>query len=152
VNLGNPRGAFYLFAFVAAIILVLLVVLVNALPQRPNLSPPAGFTPAAVLSPRTTAVAEPSRSPSPGESDAGQSVAGMPPVVVETFPVSGANGVQFIGRPHYEANGHTCVVRVKLEPGRLYGWWLNNGEDTGFTDRAGRPSVPYLLLFRTKAN
>jgi hypothetical protein len=105
----------------------------------------------------------------------------QPPVVVETFPVSGARDVppgeaeirvrfskpmtggswswstawenstpEFIGKPRYEADGRTCVVKVKLEPGRSYAWWLNSDKFKNFTDRAGQPAVPYLLIFQTK--
>ena len=103
------------------------------------------------------------------------------PVVVETFPVSGARGVapgeteirvrfskpmtdgswswstawenstpDFIGQPHYATDLRTCVVKVKLEPGRTYAFWLNSEKFQNFTDQAGHPAVPYLLIFQTK--
>jgi predicted Ser/Thr protein kinase len=115
--------------------------------------------------------------------DYGQTVAGLPPVVVETQPVSGARDVEpgvteirvrfskemadgswswstawensapeIIGQPHYESDGRTCVAKVKLEPGRTYAWWLNSNQFKNFTDLAGRPAVPYLLIFQTKPN
>jgi len=115
--------------------------------------------------------------------DAGQTVAGLPPVVVNTQPVSGARDVEpgvteirvrfskemadgswswstawensapeIIGQPHYESDGRTCVAKVKLEPGRTYAWWLNSDKFKNFTDLAGRPAVPYLLIFQTKPN
>jgi tetratricopeptide (TPR) repeat protein len=115
--------------------------------------------------------------------DYGQTVAGLPPVVVETHPVSGARDVEpgvteirvrfskemadgswswstawensapeIIGQPHYESDGRTCVAKVKLEPGRTYAWWLNSDKFKNFTDLAGRPAVPYLLIFQTKPN
>ena len=115
--------------------------------------------------------------------DAGQTVAGLPPVVVNTQPVSGARDVEpgvteirvrfskemadgswswstawensapeIIGQPHYESDGRTCVAKVKLEPGRTYAWWLNSDKFKNFTDLAGRPAVPYLLIFQTKQN
>jgi serine/threonine protein kinase len=108
-------------------------------------------------------------------------LAGQPPVVVETFPVSNARDVtpgevqlrvrfskemaddawswssawensepEFVGKPHYESDGRTCVVKVKLEPGHTYGFWLNSGKFHNFMDRDGRPAVPYLLIFQTK--
>ena len=108
-------------------------------------------------------------------------LAEQPPVVVETFPVSGARDVppgeaeirvrfskpmadgswswssawensepEYVGKPHYETDGQTCVVKVKLEPGRTYAWWLNSDRFKNFTDRAGQPAVPYLLIFQTK--
>ncbi len=113
--------------------------------------------------------------------DAGQTVAGLPPVVVETEPISGARDVapgvveirarfskemtdnywswsavwrdsmpEMIGEPRYESDHRTCVINVKLEPGRTYGFWINSEEHQYFTDKGGRPAVPYLLVFRTK--
>jgi Flp pilus assembly protein TadD len=117
---------------------------------------------------------------SPPETDR-LTLAEQPPVVVETFPVSGAREVQpgeteirvrfskpmadgswswstawenstpeFIGQPHYEADGRTCAVKVKLEPGRTYAFWLNSNQFKNFTDRAGQAAVPYLLIFQTQ--
>ena len=105
----------------------------------------------------------------------------QPPVVVETFPVSGVLDVasgeteirvrfskemadgswswstawenstpDFIGKPHYESDLQTCAVKVKLEPGRAYAFWLNSGKFQNFMDHEGRPAVPYLLIFQTK--
>jgi tetratricopeptide (TPR) repeat protein len=107
----------------------------------------------------------------------------QPPVVVETFPVSGAPEVtpgeteirvrfskkmadgswswstawenstpEFIGRPHYESDSRTCLVKVKLEPGRSYAFWLNSDNFHNFKDRQGNAAVPYLLIFQTKSN
>ena len=104
----------------------------------------------------------------------------QPPVVVETFPVSGARDVEpgeteirvrfskpmaegswswsdawensapeFIGSPYYEADQKTCVVKVKLEPGRTYAFWLNSEKILNFKDTENRPAVPYLLIFQT---
>jgi len=55
-----------------------------------------------------------------------------------------------LGKPHYEANHKTCVMKVKLEPGRTYGWWLNSERFHGFQDIQGHPSIPYLLVFQTR--
>jgi hypothetical protein len=108
-------------------------------------------------------------------------VAGLPPVVVETFPASGASNVEpgiteihvrfskemmdgswswstawqdstpeIIGEPAYEPGGRTCVIKVRLEPGRTYAFWLNSDKFQNFTDKTGRPAVPYLLIFSTK--
>ena len=108
-------------------------------------------------------------------------LAEQPPVVVETFPISGARDVapgeteirvrfskemtdgswswstawedsipEGIGQPRYQSDGRTCVAKVKLEPGRTYGYWLNSGNFGNFRDRGGRPAVPYLLIFQTK--
>jgi hypothetical protein len=109
-------------------------------------------------------------------------LAEQPPVVVETFPVSGARDVapgetdirvrfskpmtdgswswstawedsapDIIGRPHYEADGKTCVAKVKLEPGKTYAFWLNSEKFLNFKDDEGRPAIPYLLIFQTKS-
>jgi hypothetical protein len=56
-----------------------------------------------------------------------------------------------IGKPHYEADHQTCVMKVKLEPGKTYGWWLNSGKFQGFKDTQNHPAVPYLLSFKTAA-
>ena len=41
---------------------------------------------------------------------------------------------EFIGKPHYESDHRTCVVKVKLEAGKTYGWWLNSSKFHGFRD------------------
>lgn len=56
----------------------------------------------------------------------------------------------FIGDPHYDAALRTCSVKVKLEPNKTYGFWLNSQKFHGFCDSDGRPAVPYLLVFKTK--
>jgi len=55
-----------------------------------------------------------------------------------------------IGEAHYEPDRRTCVLKVKLEPGRTYAYWLNSGKFRNFQDRDGRAAVPYLLVFRTR--
>jgi serine/threonine protein kinase/tetratricopeptide (TPR) repeat protein len=116
---------------------------------------------------------------SPPETDR-PTLAEQPPVVVETFPVSGAQEVkpgeteirvrfskkmtngswswstawenstpEFIGQPHYLDDHCTCVVKVRLEPGQTYAWWLNSEQFKNFRDRAGQAAVPYLLTFQT---
>ena len=52
--------------------------------------------------------------------------------------------------PHYLADQCTCVMKVHLEPGRTYGWWLNSEKFENFKDRDGQPAVPYLLTFSTQ--
>ncbi|HEV2208111.1 MAG TPA: S41 family peptidase [Verrucomicrobiae bacterium] len=61
----------------------------------------------------------------------------------DTFP-------ETIGPPRYLADGCTCVLSVKLEPGRFYATWLNSENFHNFKDTSGQPAVPYLLTFRTK--
>jgi hypothetical protein len=54
-----------------------------------------------------------------------------------------------VGKPHYEADHKTCVMKVKLEPNKTYGFWLNSPRFHGFQDSQGHPAVPYLLVFQT---
>jgi len=115
--------------------------------------------------------------------ETGRILAEQPPVVVETFPVSGARDVapgiteirvrfskpmaagswswstawenstpESAEPPHYLADQCTCVMKVRLDPGRTYAWWLNSNKFKNFTDQAGRPAVPYLLIFQTRQN
>ena len=55
-----------------------------------------------------------------------------------------------VGRPRYEKDKRTCVLTVKLEPGKDYLLWINSEKFDNFKDGDGRPAVPYLLVFRTK--
>lgn len=57
-----------------------------------------------------------------------------------------------IGKPHYEADHKTCTLKVKLEPNKTYGYWLNSPSFHGFKDAQGHSAVPYLLVFQTKGN
>jgi len=54
------------------------------------------------------------------------------------------------GAPKYLDDKRTCVLPVKLESGKVYGYWLNSEKFHNFKDSDGRPAVPYLLVFRTK--
>ncbi len=132
--------------------------------ERVKQLPPALILPPTQLSPDSLSLAE------------------QPPVVVETFPVSGARDVpageteirvrfskamedgswswstawkksapESVDAPHYLADGRTCVIKARLEPGHTYAWWLNSGTFHNFKDHAGRPAVPYLLIFQTKS-
>ncbi|HPM84325.1 MAG TPA: Ig-like domain-containing protein [Candidatus Anammoximicrobium sp.] len=53
------------------------------------------------------------------------------------------------GAPKYLPDKRTCVLPVKLEPGKTYAIWLNSQKFGNFKDRDGRSAVPYLLVFRT---
>jgi hypothetical protein len=57
---------------------------------------------------------------------------------------------EVIGKPRYEADQKTCVLKVKLEPGKTYGYWINSQSFKNFKDRQGRSAVPYMLVFQTK--
>ncbi len=40
-------------------------------------------------------------------------------------------------------------MKVKLEAGKTYAWWLNSEQFHNFKDKEGNPAVPYLLIFQT---
>jgi RNA polymerase sigma-70 factor (ECF subfamily) len=54
------------------------------------------------------------------------------------------------GKPKYLADKRTCVLPVKLEPGKTYAVWVNSEKFVNFKDSDGRSAVPYLLTFKTK--
>ena len=54
-------------------------------------------------------------------------------------------------KPKYESDGKTCVLKVKLEPNKTYGYWINSQNFHGFQDKEHHAAVPYLLVFRTGA-
>ncbi len=53
------------------------------------------------------------------------------------------------GQIHY-VNKRTCVMPVKLEPGKTYVLWFNRAQFNSFRDTENHPSVPYLLVFETR--
>ena len=55
------------------------------------------------------------------------------------------------GKPRYESDKRTCVINVKLEPGRTYGTWLNSQRFGNFKDTNQLSAVPYLLIFETRS-
>jgi len=55
-----------------------------------------------------------------------------------------------VEKPKYEADHKTWTMKVKLEPGKTYGYWLNSQKFTNFKDTQGHSAVPYLLTFKTK--
>jgi len=59
------------------------------------------------------------------------------------------NELEGTGEPRYLADGRTCVLPVKLQPGKFYATWLNSDKFHNFQDSTGRPAVPYLLTFQT---
>ncbi|MFP6616368.1 MAG: Ig-like domain-containing protein [Candidatus Hydrogenedentota bacterium] len=58
---------------------------------------------------------------------------------------------EMVGKPRYEDDKRTCVIDVKLEPGKTYGTWLNSQRYGNFKDTGKRSAVPYLLIFKTKS-
>jgi hypothetical protein len=66
-------------------------------------------------------------------------------------PWKGANGT-VLGKPKYEPDQKTCVLKVKLEANKTYAFWINRGQYQNFKDQKGHSAVPYLLSFQTKGN
>lgn len=60
----------------------------------------------------------------------------------ETFP-------QTNGDIYYLDDRKTCVMPVKLQPGKQYDIWLNTKEFHNFCDKSGQPAMPYHLSFQT---
>jgi len=56
---------------------------------------------------------------------------------------------EMTGQPRYLPDGRTCVLPVRLQPGKFYALWLNSEKFNNFKDATGRPAVPYLLTFTT---
>ena len=54
------------------------------------------------------------------------------------------------GPTHYLADRRTCVVPVKLEPGKTYAMGINGGRFNNFKDAGGTPALPSSLAFRTR--
>jgi len=54
-----------------------------------------------------------------------------------------------LGKPHYDSDHRTCILKVKLEPNKTYGWWLNSQNFHGFQDTQGKAAIPYFLVFHT---
>ena len=55
------------------------------------------------------------------------------------------------GAIHYLPDQRTCVMPVKLEPGKTYVMGINGGRFENFKAKDGRPSLHYGLAFRTGA-
>ena len=64
-------------------------------------------------------------------------------VTRESFPKT-------TGPSKYENDKRTCVLPVKLAPGKTYGIWLNSAKFKNFKDTDEVPALPYLLVFQTK--
>lgn len=61
----------------------------------------------------------------------------------ETFP-------ETTGKPRYLEDKRTCVLPVKLEPGRTYVIALNKPPFDSFMDTNKRKALEYLLVFETR--
>jgi hypothetical protein len=55
-----------------------------------------------------------------------------------------------VGKPSYDSDQKTCIMKVKLEPNKTYGYWINSQSFHGFQDQQHHPAIPYLLVFKTK--
>ena|SRR5437868_4122353 len=52
--------------------------------------------------------------------------------------------------PKYLDDKRTCVLPVKLQPGKTYAVWINSEKLHNFKDAKGEIAVPYLLVFKTR--
>jgi RNA polymerase sigma-70 factor (ECF subfamily) len=57
-----------------------------------------------------------------------------------------------VGKPSYDSDQRTCVLKVKLEPNKTYGYWINSERFHGFQDQQHHSAIPYLLVFKTKGS
>jgi hypothetical protein len=60
-----------------------------------------------------------------------------------TFPEIDKNKNQYL------ADKRTCVLPVKLQPGKTYAIWINTQKFNYFKDTNGISAIPYLLVFQT---
>ncbi len=61
----------------------------------------------------------------------------------DTFP-------EVTGKIHYLDDHRTCVLPVKLQPGKTYYLSINSARFRNFQDTSRRPAVPYPIAFKTK--
>ncbi len=61
----------------------------------------------------------------------------------DTFP-------EIAGNIHYLNDKKTCVLPVKLKPGKTYVIWINSGKYNYFKDTNTYSAIPYLIVFETK--
>jgi hypothetical protein len=52
--------------------------------------------------------------------------------------------------PKYLEDKRTCVLPVKLQPGKTYAVWINTEKLQNFKDSKGMVAVPYLVVFKTR--
>jgi RNA polymerase sigma-70 factor (ECF subfamily) len=62
----------------------------------------------------------------------------------ETFPQIDQTKIRYL------QDKRTCVLPVKLKPGRTYVIRINTKQYNYFKDTNGNPAVPYLLVFQTR--
>jgi len=61
----------------------------------------------------------------------------------ETFPQIDKNNIRYLDK-------RTCVLPVKLKPGKTYVIQINSQKYNYFKDKNGKSAVPYLLVFQTR--
>ncbi len=49
--------------------------------------------------------------------------------------------------PRYLEDKRTCVLQVKLQPGKTYAVWISTEKLQNFKETKGQVAVPYLLVF-----
>jgi hypothetical protein len=57
---------------------------------------------------------------------------------------------EMAGKPRFTEDKRTCVLPVRLQPGKTYAVWVNSEKHRNFKDSGGQPALPYLMVFRTK--
>ena len=63
----------------------------------------------------------------------------------DTFPeITNQKGIKYL------QDKRTCILPVKLKPGKTYAIWINTQKNNAFRDTKGNSAVPYLLVFKTK--
>ena len=61
----------------------------------------------------------------------------------ETFPQIDKNNIRYL-------DNRTCVLPVKLKPGKTYVIRINSQQYNYFKDKNGKSAIPYLLVFQTR--
>lgn len=59
-------------------------------------------------------------------------------------------GSRDLGPPHFEDDGRTCVLPVRLQRGTVYAVGVNSFRHTNFRDAKGHIAVPHVWVFRTR--
>jgi Bacterial Ig-like domain len=61
----------------------------------------------------------------------------------DTFPEIDKAGIRYL------KDRRTCVLPVKLQPGKTYIIWINSQKFNYFKDTEKNSAIPYLLVFQT---
>lgn len=54
----------------------------------------------------------------------------------------------FAGEPRFLEDKRTCILPIRVLPGRAYALWINSEQERGFQDLGNRSAIPYLLHFQ----